>query len=72
MADLKEVYGAASEEVALYALEKFGETWNNKYPQIEKSWEKNWTDLAGFFKCPPEMRRLIYTTNAVEGFHLTF
>jgi putative transposase len=69
MANLKEIYSAVSEEAALYALEEFAEKWNSKYPQIYKMWETNWRDIAGFFKYPPEMRRLIYTTNAVEGFH---
>jgi putative transposase len=69
MADLKKVYGAVSEEAALCALEEFRDKWSGKYPQIYKSWETNWTDLSGFFKYPEEMRRLIYTTNAVEGFH---
>jgi len=69
MADLKKVYGAVSEDAALYALEEFSEKWNSKYPQIYKSWESNWSDLSVFFKFPAEMRRLIYTTNAVEGFH---
>jgi len=69
MADLKKIYGAVSEDAALYALEEFNEKWSGKYPQIYKSWEINWTDLSGFFKYPDEMRRLIYTTNAVEGFH---
>jgi len=69
MADLKKIYGAVSEDAALFALEEFREKWDGKYPQIYKSWETNWADLAGFFKYPDEMRRLIYTTNAVEGFH---
>lgn len=69
MTDLKEVYGAVSEEAALYALEEFKDKWGSKYPQIYRSWEANWVDLSGFFKYPDEMRRLIYTTNAVEGFH---
>lgn len=69
MKDLKAIYGAPSEEAALYALEAFRENWEGKYPQIIKSWEANWADLSGFFKYPGEMRRLIYTTNAVEGFH---
>ena len=69
MADLKKIYGAVSEEAALFALEEFGEKWNRKYPQIYKSWEQNWHELSTFFKYPEEMRRLIYTTNAVEGFH---
>jgi len=69
MADLKKIYGAVSEEAALYALEDFAERWSSKYPQIYKSWETNWTDLSAFFKFPEKLRRLIYTTNAVEGFH---
>ena len=69
MADLKNIYRAVSEDAALYALEEFGEKWNGKYPQIYKSWEANWAELSTFFKYPDEMRRLIYTTNAVEGFH---
>jgi len=69
MADLKKVYGAVSEDSALYALEEFKDKWGSKYPQIHKSWEANWSELSGFFKYPDEMRRLIYTTNAVEGFH---
>jgi putative transposase len=69
MADLKKIYGAVSEEAALYALEEFAEKWNKDYPQIYRSWEANWAELSTFFKYPAEMRRIIYTTNAVEGFH---
>jgi putative transposase len=69
MADLKMVYGAVSEEAALSALERFGERWGKKYPQIQKSWEANWAELSTYFKYPQEVRTLIYTTNAVEGFH---
>lgn len=69
MDDLKKIYGAVSEEAALFALEEFGEKWRGKYPQIYKSWENNWSELSTFFKYPEEIRRLIYTTNAVEGFH---
>lgn len=69
MADLKAIYKAASEDDALYHLEEFSENWGKKYPQISKSWNDNWSELATFFKYPEEVRRLIYTTNAVEGFH---
>jgi len=69
MEDLKKIYGAVSEEAALFALEELNEKWGNKYPQIYRSWESNWADLSGFFRYPHELRRLIYTTNAVEGFH---
>jgi len=69
MADLKLIYGAPSLDDAEYRLEEFREKWDNKYPQILKSWESNWAELSTYFKYPDEVRRLIYTTNAVEGFH---
>ena len=69
MADLKLVYGAVNEESALLALEGFRPKWGKKYPQILKSWDANWLDLSAYFKYPQEVRTLIYTTNAVEGFH---
>ncbi len=69
MADLKLVYGAVSEEAALAALEEFGDKWGKKYPQILKSWQANWAELSTYFKYPQEVRTIIYTTNAVEGFH---
>jgi len=69
MADLKKVYQAVSEDDALFHLEEFREKWSKKYPQILKSWDDNWTELSTYFKYPEEVRRLIYTTNAVEGFH---
>lgn len=69
MADLKKVYGASSLEDAEYRLEEFRDKWGTKYPQILKSWDANWTELSTYFKYPEEVRRLIYTTNAVEGFH---
>ena len=69
MADLKRVYAAANEETALYELEAFGEKWNAKYPKIAQSWEANWPKLSTYFKYPQEVRTLIYTTNAIEGFN---
>lgn len=69
MGDLKLVYGAVTMEAAEYALEEFRGKWGKKYPQILKSWEANWSELSTYFKYPQEVRRLIYTTNAVEGFH---
>ncbi len=69
MADLKLVYGAPTLDDAEYRLEEFREKWGQTYPQILKSWETNWTELSTYFKYPQEVRRLIYTTNAVEGFH---
>ncbi len=69
MADLKAVYTAPSEEAAWFALEEVREKWASKYPQLLKVWDDNWTEAATFFKYPGEVRRLIYTTNTVEGFH---
>jgi len=66
-ADLKAVYSAATEAAGRDALEEFGKTWDVKYPMIYKSWDHHWVDLSEFFKYPPEIRRAIYTTNAVES-----
>jgi len=68
MIDLKRVYAAATEEIALSELECFGEKWNKKYPKIYKSWTDYWITLSTYFKYPEPVRRLIYTTNAIEGF----
>jgi transposase-like protein len=65
--DLKAVYTAASEEAGRDALEEFGKIWNPKYPMIYQSWDTHWHDLAEFFKYPPDIRRAIYTTNAIES-----
>jgi putative transposase len=69
MADLKLIYRAATLDEAEYQMLTFEEKWNKKYPQIAKSWKENWTELSAYFKYPEEIRRIIYTTNAVEGFH---
>ncbi len=69
MADLKRVYTAASEESAFSELEKFDESWGKKYPKIAISWRKNWAELSTYFKYPDEVRKLIYTTNTIEGYN---
>ena len=69
MADLKAVYAAVDENAALNALEVFSERWDKKYPKISISWKNNWPNLSPYFKYPQEVRRLIYTTNAIEGFN---
>ena len=69
MADLKRVYAAPTEEIALAELDSFGEKWSGKYPKIAKSWKENWANLSTYFKYPEAVRRLIYTTNAIEGFN---
>jgi putative transposase len=68
-ADLKKIYGAVNLDDAEYAKEGFREKWNAKYPSILRSWDDNWADLVTFFEYSSEIRKLIYTTNAVEGFH---
>jgi len=69
MTDLKAVYGAVDEQAALDALDVFSERWDKKYPKISQSWRDNWANLSTYFKYPQEVRRLIYTTNAIEGFN---
>lgn len=68
-ADLKPIYKAATEEMALLELDRFEETWGAKYPLIVRSWRSNWDELSTFFKYPPELRKLIYTTNMIESYH---
>ena len=69
MADLKAVYAATDETAALSALDAFEEIWGKKYPRIAVSWRENWANLSAYFKFPDAVRRLIYTTNAIEGFN---
>ena len=72
MADLKTVYQAINEEEALNNLMKFKETWGKTYPTCVKSWEENWDILSTFFAYPAEVRRIIYTTNIIEGLNRQF
>lgn len=65
--DLKTVYKAATKDEAEINLLKLSEKWNKKYPLVIKSWEKNWEELSTFFEYTPDIRRLIYTTNGIEG-----
>jgi len=69
MLDLKSVYGAVDEKAAYSALESFGQTWDKKYPKISESWHRNWANLTTYFEYSPDVRKLIYTTNAIEGFN---
>lgn len=68
-ADLKPIYKAATEDMALVELDRFEETWGSKYPLIVRSWRTNWDEIATYFKYPPEIRKLIYTTNMIESYH---
>ena len=67
IADLKEVYGAINLQSALVAFEKFKTKWNSKYSYAIKSWEKNWDNLIPLFNYPLELRKIMYTTNTIEG-----
>ena len=68
-ADLKQVYSAPNEDKALAELDNFEEKWGKKYAYAVSSWRKNWPTLATFFNYPDEIRKIIYTTNAIEGFN---
>lgn len=67
--DLKAVYKAPNRETAETNLLHLGEKWNDKYAMAVRSWENNWEELSTFFNYPAEIRRLIYTNNAIEGYH---
>ena len=69
IADLKAVYAAVDDAAALEALEVFAQRWDKKYQKISASWQDNWPNLSTYFKFPQEVRRLIYTTNAIVGFN---
>jgi len=70
-ASLKRIYSAATEEAGQQALAEFGEEWDAKYPMIRKSWEQKWGDLSEFFKYPDEIRKAVYTTNAIESLNFS-
>lgn len=69
MADLKTVYKAETKDLAEQRLLELDEKWGSKYPMVLRSWQNKWEELSTFFKYSAEIRRLIYTTNAIEGFH---
>jgi transposase-like protein len=69
MADLKLVYQANSKDLAESKLLELEEKWGKKYPSVLKSWTNNWHNLSGYFRYPQEIRKMIYTTNAIEGLH---
>lgn len=69
MKDLKEVYKATTEELALAQLDKLKELWGSTYGMVIDSWYNNWNNLSTFFEFSPRIRKIIYTTNALEGFN---
>ena len=66
-ADLKKIYTSVSEEEARTELNNFSEKWDNQFPSISRSWKKNWDNLITIFDYPDEIRKIIYTTNAIES-----
>ena len=64
-ANLIQIYQSIIEEEALQALDQFAERWNDKHPQISRSWRANWDNLNTLFNYPEDIRRAIYTTNAI-------
>ena len=72
MADLKKIYQAINEDEARNALIQFKENWAKTYPSCVRSWEENWDILSTFFAYPAEVRKIIYTTNIIEGLNRQF
>jgi transposase-like protein len=67
--DMKLIYTSPNEEAGIQALDRFEEIWGKKYSYAVKSWRSNWKSLSTFFRYPAEIRRIIYTTNSIEGFN---
>ncbi len=65
--DLRAIYGAATLPEAEEALERFAQFWDTSYPTISAAWRRDWARLTVFFDYPPEIRKAIYTTNAIES-----
>lgn len=72
MADLKPVYRAVSKEAAEMALDELEAKWGDSYPLVINSWRRKWHNLSHYFKYPEHIRKVIYTTNAVEAVHRQF
>ena len=69
--DLKTIYRAATEQEAARQLEQFAETWDSKYPSISALWRRNWLGVIPFFQFPAEIRKIVYTTNAIESLNMS-
>ena len=70
-ADLRSIYTAATESEAQIRLQAFEDKWGVDYPTIVKSWRVNWARITPFFEYPPEIRKVIYTTNAIESVNMS-
>jgi transposase-like protein len=68
---LKKVYLSPSAELASVALEEFAGVWDGKYPMIATSWRNRWAEIIPFFKFSPDVRKAVYTTNAIESVNYT-
>jgi len=71
LGDLKAIYASATVEEAEQQLAEFEDRWGEAYPPIVQSWRRNWTRIIPFFGYPPEIRRVIYTTNAIESVNMS-
>ena len=69
--DLKEIYSAVNADAGHEALAEFGRKWDSKYPMVSAAWERCWDDLTEFYSYPGEIRRAIYTTNAIESLNFS-
>ena len=69
--DLKSIYTSATEEAAEVNLREFAAKWDSRFPMISKSWHENWARIVPFFAHPPEIRKIIYTTNAIESLNMS-
>ncbi len=70
-ADLRAIYAAATAAEAETRLTEFDEQWGKDYPSIVQSWQRNWERIIPFFDYPPEIRKVIYTTNAIESVNMS-
>jgi putative transposase len=64
---LRKIYQSITVDKAEMELDAFAKTWDSQYPSISQSWRNHWPDLIAFFDCPNEIRKIIYTTNAIES-----
>ena len=71
VADLKTIYRAESADTAAKRLDEFEEKWDDKYPPIAQSWRRNWEQVIPFFAYPVAVRKIIYTTNAIESLNMS-
>ena len=70
-ADLKEIYSASTEELGLAALARVEQKWEDSHPLIAKPWRTNWSLVSPFYAYPSEIRKVIYTTNAIESLNMS-